>query len=166
MQQLKDGSSLRWKEIRNIYTGLRPTMLDNLGLISTLQWLCREWMKLYPDRHVELKIGIAETGIPENLKVNIFRIVQEALNNIAKHSQTEWVDISLTKNWDRIALTVSDEGVGMDLDLIMRTSAATGLGLVGMRERAELSRGSFSIESVPGEGTTIRVYWPNEASDS
>lgn len=153
------------KEIRNIYTGLRPTMLDNLGLISTLQWLCREWMKLYPDRHIELRTGVAEKGIPEKLKVNIFRITQEALNNIAKHSQAGWVDISLSKHKDGIVLTVSDDGVGMDLGLIMQTSAATSLGLASMRERAELTRGSFSIESAPGEGTTIRAYWPIEADD-
>ncbi|MGD0510640.1 MAG: ATPase, partial [Candidatus Micrarchaeaceae archaeon] len=60
--------------------------------MATLEWLRQECMKLYPQRHIELETGVAEEEIPENLKVNIFRIAQEALNNIAKHSKAEWVD--------------------------------------------------------------------------
>ena len=135
-------------------------MLDNVGLLATLEWLRQECMKLYPERHIELEAGIAEEAIPQNLKVNIFRIAQEALNNIAKHSKAEWVDISLSKDGNGIELVVSDDGVGMDLDIIMQTSTATSLGLTSMRERAELTGGSFSIESTPGEGTTIRASWP------
>jgi len=148
------------EETRSIYMGLRPTMLDSKGLLATLEWLRQECMKLYPERHIELEAGIAEEAIPKNLKVNIFRIAQEALNNIAKHSKAEWVDISLSKDGNGIELVVSDDGVGMDLDIIMQTSTATSLGLTSMRERAELTGGSFSIESTPGEGTTIRASWP------
>jgi len=140
-------------------------MLDSKGLLSTLEWLRQECMKLYPERHIELEAGIAEEEIAENLKVNIFRIVQEALNNIAKHSKAEWVGISLTKNGGGIELVVSDDGVGMDLDIIMQTGAAGSLGLTSMRERAELTGGSFSIESTSGEGTTIRAFWPMETED-
>jgi two-component system sensor histidine kinase UhpB len=153
------------EETRNIYMGLRPSMLDSHGLLTTLEWLRQECMKLYPERHIELEAGIAEEEIPKGLKVSIFRIAQEALNNIAKHSNAEWVDISLSKNVGGIQLVVSDDGVGMDQDLILQTGAAKGLGLASMRERAELSRGSFSIESTPCHGTTIRVYWPIEAED-
>ena len=153
------------EETRNIYMGLRPSMLDSVGLLSTLEWLRQECMKLYPERHVELETGVAEEEIPENLKVNIFRIAQEALNNIAKHSKAEWVDISLSKNGGEIELVVSDDGVGMDLDHILQTSTARSLGLTSMRERAELTGGSFSIESTPGEGTTIRAFWPIEVED-
>jgi signal transduction histidine kinase len=136
-----------------------------MGLLATLEWLRRECMKLYPDRHIELETGVAEEEIPETLKVNIFRIVQEALNNVAKHSKAEWVDISLSENRGGIELVVSDDGVGMDLELILHTSAARSLGITSMRERAELTRGSFSIESTPGMGTTIRACWPIEAED-
>ena len=138
-------------------------MLDNVGLLATLEWLRQECMKLYPERHIELEAGIAEEEIPENLRVNIFRIAQEALNNIAKHSRAEWVDISLSKNGGGIDLVVSDDGVGMDLDIIMQTVTASGLGLTSMRERAELTGGKFSIDATPGEGTTIRACWPIEA---
>ncbi len=153
------------EETRNIYMGLRPPMLDNAGLLATLEWLRGECMKLYPQRHIELEAGIAEEEIPESLKVNIFRIAQEALNNVAKHSEAEWVDISLSKDGGGIELVVSDDGVGMDLDTIMLTSTSTSLGLSSMRERAELTGGSFAIESTPGEGTTIRASWPIKAED-
>jgi signal transduction histidine kinase len=135
-------------------------MLDKMGVLATLEWLRRECMKFYPERHIELEAGIAEEEIPETLKINIFRIAQEALNNIAKHSRAEWVDISLSKKADSIELAVSDDGVGMDLELILRTSTAMSLGLTSMRERAELTGGSFGIESTPGEGTTVRASWP------
>jgi PAS domain S-box-containing protein len=148
------------EETRNIYRGLRPPMLDNAGLLATLEWLRQECMKLYPECHIELETGVAEEEVPESLKVNIFRIAQEALNNIAKHSKAEWVDISFSKNEGGIELLVSDDGVGIDLDLILQTSTTKSLGLTSMRERAELTGGSFSIESTPGEGTTIRAFWP------
>jgi signal transduction histidine kinase len=153
------------EETRSIYMGLRPSMLDNAGLLATLEWLRQECMKLYPERHIELESRVAEEEIPDSLKVNIFRIAQEALNNVAKHSKAEWVDISLTNNGGGIELVVSDDGVGIDLDLILQTSTARSLGITSMRERAELTGGSFSIESTPGEGTTIRASWPIEAED-
>ena len=140
-------------------------MLDNVGLLATLEWLRNECMKLYPQRHIELETGVAEEEIPENLKVNIFRIAQEALNNIAKHSKAEWVDITLSNDGNGIELAISDDGVGMNLDQILQTSTARSLGLTSMRERAELTGGSFSIESTPGEGTTTRAFWPIEAVD-
>ena len=153
------------EETRSIYMGLRPSMLDSVGLLSTLEWLRRECMKLYPDRHIELETGVAEEEIPESLKVNIFRIAQEAMNNVAKHSRAEWVDISLSKNSDGIELAISDDGVGMNPDQVLRTGADGTLGLTSMRERAELTGGSFSIESAPGKGTTIRACWPIQAQN-
>ena len=151
------------EETRSIYMGLRPSMLDSVGLLSTLEWLRRECMKLYPGRHIELETGVAEEEIPESLKVNIFRIAQEALNNVAKHSRAEWVDVSLSKNCDGIELAISDDGVGMNPAQLLRAGADGTLGLTSMRERAELTGGSFFIESAPGEGTTIRACWPIQA---
>ncbi len=87
------------------------------------------------------------------------------MENVARHSKAEWVDISLSDNGDGIELVVSDDGVGIDLDIIMQTGTATSLGLTSMTERAELTGGSFSIESNPSEGTTIRACWPIEVED-
>jgi PAS domain S-box-containing protein len=152
-------------ETRSIYMGLRPPMLDGMGLFAALEWLRWEGTKLYPDRHIEFERGVAEEKIPEILKVIIFRVVQEALNNIAKHSKAEWVDISLSRNEGGIELAVSDDGLGMDLESILRTCKTGSLGLTGMKERVELTGGNFTIESTPGEGTTIRAYWPAEAKE-
>ncbi len=154
------------KEIRTIYMGLRPTMLDNLGLISTLQWFCREFQNLYPDCCVALQISVDEKSIPKEIEVMIFRIAQEALNNVAKHSKAEWVDISLSRNGNGIELVVSDDGIGIGPDRNRNTGNAGSLGLTSMRERAELSGGVLSIESIPGEGTTIRACWPEHTGSA
>ena len=147
------------KEIRVIYTGLRPTMLDNLGLISTLQWFCREFQNLHPNCSTRIQTTVEEGSIPEELKVVIFRIAQEARNNVAKHSKAERVDITLSKNGFGVELVVADDGVGIDMEPTLRTNSARTLGLTSMRERAELAGGVFSIESAPGKGTTIRACW-------
>lgn len=153
------------EETRRIYMGLRPTMLDNAGLLASLEWLRQECMKLYPERHIELAIGVAEEAIPESMKVNIFRITQEAMNNVAKHSRAEWVDISLSKNGDEIELVISDDGLGMDQDQIHRIGANGSFGFISMRERAEMTGGRFFLESAPGKGTTIRACWPTKTAD-
>ncbi len=146
-------------ETRSIYMGLRPKILEEMGLLATLDWFIREFRKLYANPHIEPEVDIDEEEIPEELKIVLFRIIQEALSNIAKHSKAEWVDLSLRKNDENIRLTISDDGVGMDLDYILQTSTAKSLGLTGMKERAELTGGSFSLESTPGEGTSVRVVW-------
>jgi signal transduction histidine kinase len=147
------------EETRAIYMGLRPTILEEMGVLATLQWLCRQSLILYPKHHIELDTSIKEEDVPEPLKIAIFRIAQEALNNVAKHSKAEWVDISLAKNADRIELTIQDDGDGIDFSLI-HVPEARSLGLTGMREKAELTGGAFSIESAPGKGTTVRAVWP------
>ena len=153
-------------ETRAIYTGLRPKSLEEMGLVATLQWFCREFMGFYPKHHVELEVEIEEEPISETLKIAIFRIVQEALNNVAKHSKAEWVDLSLLSNGNGIELILADDGIGMDLRSIYSSTFAKTLGLTGMKERAELTGGSFSLESIPGEGTIVRVVWPLEMPHS
>ena len=147
-------------ETRAIYMGLKPIILSDHGVLSTLQWHRKELLRLYPDQHIELETSIGEEDIPEVLKTPIFRIVQEALNNSHKHSKAEWVDVRIALNDGAIELEISDDGVGMDLDYILESLTAKSLGLVGMRERVELTGGAFTIESTPGEGTTIFCVWP------
>jgi signal transduction histidine kinase len=81
--------------------------------------------------------------------------MQEAMNNITKHSKADLIRLSLRKIEDRIELSIKDNGMGFN-----RENIKQGLGLTSMRERAELSGGTFEIESVPGEGTTIKAQWP------
>lgn len=148
------------EETRNIYMGLHPGMLDNVGLLATLEWLRRESMELYPERHIELETDIEEQQIPENLKTSMFRIAQEALNNIAKHSMAEWVDLSLLRTDGGIQLSIVDDGIGFDQEAIWSQVYARSLGLTGMKERAEIVGGTFSVASKPGEGTKISATWP------
>jgi signal transduction histidine kinase len=142
--------------------GLKPTMIDELGIIATLPWMRREFHRLYPEHHIELAITLEEKEIPAELKVVIFRITQEALNNIARHSKAEWVDVILAGAENRIELTIADNGTGFDPHEDLSAEFGRGMGLTGMRERAEFTGGSFSLSSTPGEGTTIRVSWPKD----
>jgi signal transduction histidine kinase len=153
------------EEARRIYTGLRPSMLDDLGITATIGWFCREFQKTYAGICIEQEIDIDEETIPEPLNIVIFRILQEALNNIARHSKAELVCLSLESVDGFIHLTVEDNGIGFDLSSVLAGSSyEKGLGITGMRERAELAGGAFRIESVIGQGTMVRASWPGKAA--
>jgi signal transduction histidine kinase len=140
---------------------LRPSILDDLGIISTLTWFSRVFQQTYSDIHIDKEIDIVENEVPETLKTVIYRISQEAMNNIAKHSKATLVSLSLKKKEGTIKLIIQDNGSGFDPQATLSPeSYDRGLGLSSMRERAELSGGSFSIESMVGKGTTIRAEWP------
>ncbi len=143
------------EETRRIMADLRPSVLDDLGIIPAINWFCREYEKTYSHISVEKQIDISENDLNDSLKTAIFRISQEAMNNIAKHSQATIVNLHLRKETGGIELTIRDNGQGFDLDTTKR-----GLGLSTMRERSELSGGTCSIESAKGAGTTIRCVWP------
>jgi signal transduction histidine kinase len=142
-------------EVRRMQQHLRPSMLDDLGLLVTIGWLCRGFGEAHSGMHIDQNINIGEKEVPASLKLVIFRILQEALNNVAKHSKASLVRLSLAKASKEIELAISDNGQGFDV----KEKPRHGLGLVTMRERAELSNGSFAIESVKGKGTTVRVRW-------
>jgi PAS domain S-box-containing protein len=146
-------------ETRTIYMGLKPTLLADYGILAALEWYRLELLKVYPNQHIELETAIREEDIPEDLKTTIFRIFQEALNNALKHGKPEWVDVRLAANDGAIELEISDDGIGMDLDYIIESSTAKSLGLRGMRERADLTGGGFTIKSAQNEGTTIKAIW-------
>jgi signal transduction histidine kinase len=148
------------EEVRRIQLDLRPPMLDDLGLLPTVAWLLREFRKTYSRISIEELVGIREEDVTDSLKTTIFRILQEALNNITKHSTGNLVRVFLVKRDETLELTVQDNGQGFELDHILsRDKGRKGLGLASMRERAELSGGSFSVHSAKGEGTMIRVSW-------
>ena len=150
-------------ETRAVYMGLKPAILADQGISATLEWHRQELLKVYPNQHIELKTTIREEDIPEDLKTAMFRIVQEALNNTVKHGKSECVNVRLAENDGAIELEISDDGIGMDLDSIMESRTAKSLGLIGMRERTELTRGEFTIKSAPNEGTTIKAVWRNNS---
>ena len=149
------------EECRRIQMDLRPAMLDDLGLLPTLSWFCRRFQAIYSEIRIEREIEIEEGDIPQPLKIVVFRVTQEAMNNIAKHSHANLIHMSLRKSDGRMELVLKDNGRGFDLEEVLRSdSAQRGLGLSSMRERTELSGGSFAIESADGKGTIIRARWP------
>jgi PAS domain S-box-containing protein len=149
------------EEVRNTCMDLRPSTLDSLGIVPTIDWFSREFQTTYPFIQIEKEIDIRETDVPDPLKIVIYRIVQEAFNNAAKHSGAKIILVSLARTDGEIKLAVQDNGRGFDPeDLLSVDTAERGFGLTSMKERTELSGGSFSIESGIGEGTTIRATWP------
>jgi len=147
-------------EIRRICMALRPSTLDDLGLLATLKWFTREFQATYPGIGLELAIAAEEALIPEALKTSIFRITQESLNNVAKHAQARKVAVGFQSSEGGLVLVIQDDGVGFDPLLPRDPGRPGGLGFASMRERAEYFGGSLAISSAPGCGTTIRASWP------
>jgi PAS domain S-box-containing protein len=149
------------KETRRICNDLRPSMLDNMGLLATVRWFLRDFQGSYHHMAVEGQLHIREEEVPEPLKVIMFRILQEALNNTAKHSKATAVRVKISRKKDRVTLSIEDNGEGFDLKKqAMVKSPLSGMGLASMKERAELSGGSFVVVSNEGKGTTIKASWP------
>lgn len=149
------------EEVQRIAMDLRPFILDDLGLIATLRWFLRQFQSTYSTLKVEGRIAIKETDIPESLKIVIFRIVQEALNNVAKHSHADRVQFALRKRNNRIELLVNDNGVGMDGTSVSNSGGCgKGFGIASMKERAEFSGGRLLFETDPIRGTSVAASWP------
>jgi signal transduction histidine kinase len=151
------------EECRRIQMDLRPPMLDDLGILATLSWFCRRFHTLYTEIRIEQEFSIKEDEVPPALKIIIFRMTQEALNNIAKYSKANLGHLSLRKMNGRLEFTVRDNGRGFDLEKVRSFERAKrGLGLTNMKEIVELSGGALAIDSAEGKGTTIRASWPLE----
>lgn len=150
------------KETKRIAARLRPATLDDLGLQATLSWYVREFKNLYNAIAVDLEVVVAEAEIPDPHKIVIYRIIQEAMHNAAKHGRSSAIQIRLAREGHDLVLTVSDDGQGFDPQMALATSAdpISGFGLQGMRERAEISGGRFAITSRIGAGTRVDVVLP------
>ncbi len=147
-------------EVRHISMDLRPPMLDDLGILATLSWHFRELEAACPSMKVEKDISIHESNVPEQLKITIFRIIQEATSNIVKYANADLIRISLKKADDALHFAIEDNGVGFDpADVAIRSGSDRGLGLLSMKERANLSGGAYVMQSVAGKGTRIQVSW-------
>ena len=150
------------EEVRRIVKDLRPSILDDLGILATINWFCREFQDIYAGIRIKREIDIQEGDIPSPLKTVIYRILQEALNNVAKHSRADRVQLTLEKSDLGIELKIQDNGMGFDLaKTISLKPSQRGFGLASMRERAELSGAAFDIVSTVGKGTAIRAAWEN-----
>ena len=152
-------------EVRRISTSLRPSMLDDLGLLATIKWYCRSSREMHADTRVETKLTLNEDDVPEYSKIVIYRVLQEALNNALRHSRADTIQVSLTAANDRVRLCVKDNGCGFDPeDAIQSTDPLSGYGLKGMSDRAEVVGGLLSLDSSPGRGTTVCLELPLEGN--
>jgi PAS domain S-box-containing protein len=148
------------EEVRKIHTDLRPSLLDDLGILSTISWFCREFETVYSGIRIDKQISIEEEDVSEPLKIVVFRILQEALNNVAKHSNANVVRVALRRTDDQIDFVIEDNGQGFEDEGGRSVKVANGgFGITSMRERVEISGGSFSIEPSKGLGTTVRASW-------
>jgi signal transduction histidine kinase len=148
-------------EIRRIVMDLRPSMLDDLGILATINWFCREYSGIYKNIAIDKEIQIEESDIPFELRVVFFRIIQEAFNNVAKHSHASRIRLTIARRANDLVVEITDNGIGLNgPDIQHDPQKSKGFGLSSMRERARASGGAFSIEGSSGDGTRIRVVWP------
>ena len=146
---------------RRIMVNLRPAMIDDLGIIATLNWYCREFEQIFTSVRIEKQVQVEENEIPDGLKIVIFRIVQEGMTNIAKHSRADHVYLSLQKINDTLVLSIEDNGRGFaGENKTLESEIFQGFGIINMKERARLSGGNFSINSLKEKGTFLKVTWP------
>jgi signal transduction histidine kinase len=149
------------QETRRISAHLRPSMLDDLGLISTIEWFCRRFERYHPQIGVERRLEIEEDEVPEQLKIVVYRILQEAMHNVAKHSEADRVHINLVKSGRELKFSVEDNGCGLDFVRINTTDdPMSGNGLANMRDRAEICGGNLEIVSAPQAGTALHLSLP------
>jgi PAS domain S-box-containing protein len=149
------------EEVRRISMNLRPSTLDDLGIVPTLAWFTREFRAIYNGLDLDVTVDIREEEVAVPVKTAIYRIVQEAFHNVVNHSHARKVGLVLRGAANQIELRIQDNGAGFDPSACkVAKNSGRGLGLASMRERAELTGGRFSLSSEKGSGTTVRVSWP------
>jgi PAS domain S-box-containing protein len=148
------------EHVRELSHALRPTMLDELGLVPTLRW----YVTRYAERlGIEVEFDAIDLGdrLAAEIETALYRIVQEALTNIAKHAHARRVHLRLSRKASRVTASIEDDGIGFDVQERMAADApGSGAGLFGMQERVALWGGTFTIQSRPDQGTRIFVELP------
>ena len=147
------------EETRRLILDLRPQALDDLGLGPAIRW--------YAEIHLE-ELGVAVTveiepvsRMPEHIEVSLFRVIQEAINNIGKHTNAKHAHIRLARQDSKVSVMISDDGKGFNADRVMESSVhGNNVGLLGMQERVRLLNGSIQIHSQEGAGTEISIDIP------
>ena len=143
--------------MHSIIRQLRPGSLDNLGLAETLKDMVSGWRSQHSDINVDLFVGESLGHLGEAISINVYRIIQEAMNNCLKHAEAKNISISLDNKKKQLALVFKDDGVGFDTTLLAKTKQ---FGLIGMQERVKSLNGIFSIKSTPDKGTLINITIP------
>jgi len=145
------------ERVRRLSLDLRPAMLDDLGLLPALLWLFDRYTA-----QTGVRVEFAHNGLSQRFSPDVetaaFRIVQEALTNVARHAEVSRVTVHAWADPDSLEVQIKDEGSGFDADVAV--SRGTSSGLAGMRERVVLLDGIFSIESAPGKGACVSAHLP------
>jgi signal transduction histidine kinase len=159
LEELRELAEQALQEVRQIARLIRPQMLDELGLLPTLQWLTRSL-----GERSGIAIELVHAGLDERLDPDVetlaFRVVQEALTNVVRHSAAPSASVSLAQAGGRLKLSVSDSGKGFDPAGVPAGDAGAGFGLKGMRDRVQLLGGHFAVTSSAGAGTRIEAEVP------
>lgn len=148
------------QESRRITKQLRPSVLDDFGLLAAIQEHVKDYTNFNPQIQIQKHIDICEEHLADEIKTVLYRVLQEALNNVSKHSQADKVVIRCwhDKRWIRMQIT--DNGLGFDLDEVLGAGTMAGYGIHSMIERVEICKGKLQIESEIGKGTTVTASMP------
>jgi signal transduction histidine kinase len=158
VEELRELTSGALDSVRRMAMDLRPAALDDLGLVPALHAYAERFSENWPTE-VSVSADSLRRRLPANIELVLYRVVQEALTNVAKHSSAATAHVSLSRSRNEVTLQVQDDGVGFD-PAGKTESNGTGLGLFGMRERLALVNGDVQIESVKGQGTKITARAP------
>jgi signal transduction histidine kinase len=160
LRKLETMSANSLTELQRLIADLRPSHIDDLGLPAALRWYASE---IAERTGLEVKVDTSgpEQTVDVSIKIVLFRIVQETLNNIIKHANARQVNIQLSFEMEGVRMRVRDDGCGFNPQEVMRKKQGrVSLGLIGMQERANLLDGTFALSSVPGRGTQVEVKVP------
>ncbi|MHB1544055.1 MAG: PAS domain-containing sensor histidine kinase [Gammaproteobacteria bacterium] len=146
-------------QIRTLSLNLHPSLLDDLGLVAAIRGLGTRMATLSGLR-LSLNLPESDPRFPPLVEITSYRVIQEALNNIARHAGALRIEITLSIDKDCLKLRIQDDGRGFDLEAMRRrVQAGSSLGLLGMEERVQLAGGQFSLQSEPGQGTSIEIQF-------
>lgn len=155
VQKMKSVAERSVRSVRNMALLLRPSMLDDLGLVAALEWQGRE-VSRSSEMEVDVQSENVSEDLPDEYKVTIYRLVQEALNNAVRHSGAHNAQVSVKQNEKQIHVTIHDDGRGFD------PARSRGMGMLGMEERVRRLGGRIGFQSAPGQGATITAELPIE----
>lgn len=160
--ELRGQTGRTLEEVRKLALDLRPSALDDLGLIAALQWYTDDLARR-TQIEVDFRSQGLDTRLPDDVEVVVYRIIQEALTNVVKHSGATRVEVTIARDKAVVSASVVDNGRGFNLEHV-RHSRERGLGLFGMQERVGLVGGTFQIASRPDWGTRVAITIPLESS--
>lgn len=166
VQESHNVATILLENLRKVIWDLRPSILDDLGLVPAIRWYAQTHLK---ERGVqfEMKGGMGAMRLPPHLETTLFRILQEAVSNILRHANASKVIIKIRPEEEDVVLEIQDDGRGFDVQQTTRDALTRKqLGLLGMQERVSLVNGTLRVDSTPGEGATLRIHVPLRIEES